>query len=79
MRDPLHRPGFPRWLAAALAILIIAVMAGGYWFYRDQNQTARKTAQEQLGSIAQLKVSQIVQWRAERLGDAGVISGTEAR
>ena len=76
MRDPLYEPRFPRWLIAVLAVVVIALLAGGYFFYRDQNQTARETAQDQLASIAQLKVSQIVQWRAERLADAGVISGT---
>jgi two-component system cell cycle sensor histidine kinase/response regulator CckA len=76
VRDSLQRPRFPRWLVAVLVVLVIAVIAGGYWFYRDQNQTARETAQEQLAAIAQLKVNQIMQWRAERLGDAGVISGT---
>jgi len=57
-------------------VLAIAVIAGGYWFYRDQNRTARTTAQDQLASIAQLKVDQIVRWRAERLADAAVVSRT---
>lgn len=76
MRGSFEKPRFARWVIVAIAALSLAVIAGGYWFYRDQNQSARRTAQQELASIAQLKASQIVQWRADRLGDAGVISGT---
>ena len=76
MQNSLVKPRLPRWLIAVVVVLALAVAAGGYWFYRDLNQSARSTAERQLESIAQLKVSQIVQWRAERLGDAEAISGS---
>jgi hypothetical protein len=75
MRDRQKMPRFPRWLMAVIASVVVAVLAGGYFFHRDLDQDARKTAQDQLVSIAQLKVDQIVQWRAERLTDAAVITG----
>lgn len=76
MRDPIRHIRFPRWLLAVLTVVVLAVLVGGYLFYRDQSQTAKKSAEDQLVSIAQLKVDQIVQWRASRLADAAVISET---
>jgi PAS domain S-box-containing protein len=75
MRDRLQMPRFPRWLIVVIAAVVIAVLAGGYWFHWDLDRDVRDTAQDQLHSIAQFKVDQIVQWRAERLADAGTISG----
>ena len=64
---------FPRWLIAAFTLVMLALLAGGVWFYRAQEQRLQQEAKAQLESIAQLKVDQIVTWQAERLGDAGVI------
>ena len=62
---------------AAMALAFLAVFAGGAWFYRAQEQQVRADVETQLEAIAQLKVDQIVQWRAERLGDAAVLMGGE--
>ncbi len=71
-----QRYRFPWWVAAVLVAVCLALIAAGYWSYRDQNQSARDEARSDLDAIAQLKVGQIVSWRAERLGDVGVIFGT---
>ncbi len=74
MDSAKERSRFPLWLTAVLVALCVCIIAGGYWFYRDQDSSARGAARDELHSIAQLKVGQIVRWRAERLGNAGVIS-----
>ena len=64
---------FPRWLLAALVLAMLVLVGGGVWFYRIQEQLAQQQAEKDLLAIAKLKTAQIVNWRAERLGDAGVI------
>jgi PAS domain S-box-containing protein len=63
----------PRWLLAATVLGMLAILGGGGWFYYTQRQYLRRDAEEELETIAQLKVDQIVQWRAARLGDASVL------
>ncbi len=63
-----------RWLAATFALLLLLLLAGGAWFYRAQEQQLRREAEADLQAIADLKVSQIVGWRAERLADAAVLA-----
>ena len=65
--------GFPRWAYAALALLALALLSGGAWFYRGQERELREQVENDLAAIARLKVKQIVDWRTERLGDAGVL------
>jgi len=62
-----------RWLMGGLAAAVLGVLACGVWFYRAEEQDARLEAERQLRSIAELKVDQIAQWRAERLADAAVL------
>ncbi|MBI5550321.1 MAG: cache domain-containing protein [Desulfobacterales bacterium] len=64
---------FPRWMAVAQATALLMLIIGGAWFYHDQEQALQLAAEEQLTSIARLKVDQIAAWRAERLGDAAVL------
>ena len=63
----------PRWLVLVYSVLLLALGVGGSWFYRDQERQERQGAKADLESIARTKVEQIVQWRAERLGDAAVL------
>jgi two-component system cell cycle sensor histidine kinase/response regulator CckA len=65
---------FLRWMAPALAVALLTLLAGGAWFYRNQEQSVRRTANEQLTSIGRIKAEQIVAWRAERLGDAAIVA-----
>ena len=59
---------------AAFAIVGVLVLAGtGIWFYKSQRQSVRQDTEANLETIAQLKVDQIVQWRNDRLADAGLI------
>jgi hypothetical protein len=56
MRDRLQMSRFFRWLIVVTAALVIAALAGGHWFYQDLNRRATRAAEDQLQSIAQLKV-----------------------
>ena len=76
MNDAPSKSSFPRWLIMVVIGLVVAVAVGGYLFYRDQSEGARSAAEDQLHSIAQLKIDQIAQWRDEELADAAAISGS---
>jgi len=64
---------FPGWTKAVLVLVVLAFAAGGSWFYRAEQSQARLHVEERLITIARLKVSQIADWRAKRLGDAAVL------
>ena len=59
---------------AFLALFFLLLGALGVQGYRSQLRSAQSREQDQLLSIARLKVEQIAAWRQERLGDAGVLS-----
>jgi len=61
---------FPRWLIVAFGLAMLALIAGGYWFYIYQEQAFRENTEANLQAAAKLKVNQIVEWRFEKLRDA---------
>ncbi|MHC1728385.1 MAG: PAS domain S-box protein [Syntrophobacteraceae bacterium] len=63
----------PRWMKAALTLTFLALLLGGGWFYRVQEQAMRQENEAALSAILRLKVGQIKAWREERLGDAAVL------
>ena len=66
--------GFPLWKRALIAALAVGLCACGTWMYRAQEQIQREHVESDLAAIGQMKVEQITAWRAERLGDAGVLT-----
>ena len=60
-------------LALVFFVLIISIMTTGYSYYKSYEKQYRFGIEQQLSSIASLKVNQIVQWRKERLGDAKIL------
>ena len=60
-------------LFVVFAALMLGIGTADYFFYRDQTETIKEQAQQQLSTIADLKVQQITNWRKERLGDAYVL------
>lgn len=63
-----RRPaGAPITIAAVLAVVIATT---GAFYLRDKQAELRNRAQEVLGSIGDSKVSEIVNWRQERISDA---------
>jgi PAS domain S-box-containing protein len=63
---------FPRWLILAFGLVAASVLTGGFWFYHSQGRLAKREAEENLQTIAQLKLDQIASWLAERRADAFV-------
>jgi hypothetical protein len=63
-----------RMLFIFIAIFLLMVMGlaiGGYISYRNFEQEFLLQAERQISAIAELKVNELVNWRKERLGDAG--------
>ena len=52
--------------------MIIVIGAGAFRYYRNYEKSYRDEAERQLSAIAELKVSELADWRAERLADAAV-------
>jgi PAS domain S-box-containing protein len=59
-----------------MALVAVVILVGGYLFYRDQEQQMRQRIEGGLTIVAQLKVDQITEWRAERLTDADMLVGS---
>jgi PAS domain S-box-containing protein len=59
-------------LAAAL-LALLALLAGGAWYYQVQERDVRRAVGDELAAIAQLKARQISAWRADRVSDAAVL------
>ena len=66
-----HR--FLLMLILVFAGLASGIMTVGYLSYRNYAAHYRAQVESQLSAIAELKVTELVQWRAERMGDASVI------
>ena len=63
--------GQQSWILFALfSLLALLLVAVGWEFYRYQSEAIRQDKTNQLRSIAELKINQLVQWRHERLSDA---------
>jgi PAS domain S-box-containing protein len=61
---------FPGWLKTILALVVLALLAGGVWFYQVQERRVRQDVETHLKIIAELKADQIAAWRANQLGEA---------
>jgi len=67
----------PRWAAAALTLAVLVPLGGGVSFYHVEKRHLHAEAGSDLEAIARLKVDQIAEWRAERLGDANVLMDSQ--
>ena len=64
-----------RLLLAGVAVLVgTAIGVAALAFYRAQLQQSRQDIDDDLVTINALKANQLVAWRAERKGDAGVLA-----
>ncbi|MCL6639570.1 MAG: PAS domain S-box protein [Firmicutes bacterium] len=66
-------PKAPRVLIAIFTILAVGIGFAGYHLYKIQRDAFIENKKNELLAIADLKASQIANWRKERLGDAAVI------
>src|SRR4030043_1011919 len=63
----------PYHLIIIFLILAAGIGVSGYLYDEKQKEIIKKDKQDDLSAIADLKVSQIVNWRKERMGGARVI------
>ena len=63
-----------RMLAGTFLLMAAALVVAGYLYVSRQQAEARATAHRELSTIADLKLSQITNWREERLSDARFFS-----
>jgi PAS domain S-box-containing protein len=61
-------------MRTASALVFLAFVARGAWFFRTHGEILRRQAEAQLEAVARLKVDQISRWRTERLEGAAEIS-----
>ncbi|MEI6107569.1 MAG: PAS domain S-box protein [Opitutae bacterium] len=69
---PADRIFFGWGVTLALAAILGGSFYAGYALLRYRQSAMRQTVQDQLQSIAELKVDEIARWRHERMGDAQV-------
>ena len=59
-------------------LLAVGILTVGYLYFRDYERKFRAEVVQELAVIAELKVSELVQYRRERLGDALVLDRNPA-
>ena len=62
------------WTKVFIAVLMLAFLGSGIWFYGAQRQRAHREIENELLEIRQLKTEHITAWRFERLCDADLIT-----
>lgn len=68
------RHKFPFNLLIIFLLLAAGIAIAGYFYYEQQKSLLKADAENNIVSIADLKVQQIMKWRRERIGDAAVLS-----
>ena len=64
----------PARLVAAFAVVTVALLVGGYVYYRSQERYQRDEARKALTAVSLSKVDEISRWREDILSSAGVLS-----
>lgn len=65
-------PGLARF-AAAFVVIAALSLGVGYAYYRALERELRADIEADLETVADLKASQVAQWRLERMGDAAIM------
>ena len=73
MDENRSRRRFLYYFLALFIGLAVSIAAIGYAYYEKEAKLIKKAKQDELSAIADLKVGEIANWRAERLGDAAVL------
>jgi len=63
----------PWGILLLFVLLATGIGAAGRWYYRVAERHSKEAVRNQLAAVADLKVSQILRWRAERTADAEVL------
>jgi len=60
-------------LLLVFVLLAAGIVTVGLLYYRHYEKQYRAEVEHQLSAVAELKVSELAQWRKERLGDGGIL------
>jgi PAS domain S-box-containing protein len=64
------------WIPYPLVLVFVLLATGivtvGRLYFRSQEKQHREQVERQLSAVAELKTSELTQWRTERLGDASI-------
>ena len=61
-------------LVGAFAVVTVALLLGGFLYYRSQDRYQRNDARQALTAVSVLKVDEITRWREGRISDAALWS-----
>ncbi|TAK58279.1 MAG: PAS domain S-box protein, partial [Bacteroidetes bacterium] len=75
--SPVLKREIPRYLFIIFPLVVLSIVAMGYYYYLEEKETVIQNASRNLSTVADLKVNQIIQWRRERLSDANFIFTNE--
>ena len=73
MANPVRPRSIPWHLILIFLLLSLAILSTGYFYYDYEQAYFKKQKLDEIAAIADLKIKQIVNWRAERLADATLI------
>jgi signal transduction histidine kinase len=73
MTSPVRPRKIPWHLILTFLLLSLGILGTGYFFYDYQLSSLKQAKLNELKTIADLKITQNVEWRYKRLGDATVI------
>ena len=68
----------PRWMQALFVLMVMILLTVGISFFKTQQRLQRQAVEENLLSIARLKIRQITGWRSEKITDAVILAGRSA-
>jgi PAS domain S-box-containing protein len=69
MAKRVHFGSAPWLWVAVFLVAALALVAGGYWYYRSETERIRRERHHEIAAIGKLKAAQIEQWREEQLSD----------
>ncbi len=67
------RKGVPRRLVLIVVLVAASIVSAGGLYSRAETRRLRTEFERQLTAVAELKASELTQWRLERLGDASLL------
>lgn len=72
-RSLLNQPSPHLWNIGLSMVATLALISLGNLYFQNYKEYVRQEAGSNLAAIADLKVSQLTQWRNERMGDAEIL------
>jgi two-component system, cell cycle sensor histidine kinase and response regulator CckA len=79
MSNALNQPFSKRLLIGVFILSSLTMIGGGYYYYRKEIRDIQAEKYGELKAISELKISELVAWREERIGDARMATTGVAR